>query len=256
MGLLPGSAQILLDLSREHSFAGSLLTLGKQNVLVTPDQWRAMANPLGDIPTERHLRWNTDYITSDWFFKSLGFDAVASLDVSTYEGATYQRDLNKPGVSPWPGKIPQFDFVFDGSTIEHIFHLPNVLENIFYLLKPGGRVLHMSPSNHFMDDGFYQLSPTFFLDYYRANHWPHSFMYLHYMTANIKTGNSQTIIETADRLEPYDPAKLAEVSSRFWRHGDQLCETIFMATKAAGATYGCMPFQHRYAQHDYWRAGL
>lgn len=61
------------------------------------------------------------------------------------------------------------DFIYDGGTIEHIFHVPNVMENIADTLKVGGTILHHSPTNNYVDHGFYQFSPTFFLDYYAAN---------------------------------------------------------------------------------------
>jgi len=39
------------------------------------------------------------------------------------------------------------------------------------MLKPGGIVIHVSPSNNHVDHGFYQFSPTLFYDYYSLNNW-------------------------------------------------------------------------------------
>ena len=39
------------------------------------------------------------------------------------------------------------------------------------MLKPGGRIVHLSPAANYLDHGFYSFSPTFFADYYHANHY-------------------------------------------------------------------------------------
>jgi hypothetical protein len=259
MGILVGVAKILCELSVKHAFKGKLATLGKQNIIITPEQWSPMRSccPSGmgvTLETERHLRWNTDFISSNYFFRSLGFSEVCSIDVSAYEAATYICDLNSPEL---PSELHgQFDVVFDGSTIEHIFHLPNVLSNIFRMLKVGGKVLHMSPSNHFMDDGFYQLSPTFFVDYYRENRFQTDFALLHFMKVSVHDQHGQKRIETQDRVIPYDPNDMAKISAAFGTHGDELCQTLFMATKTAQATGGRIPLQSRYSSKSYWQENL
>src|SRR5581483_295982 len=150
----------------------------------------------------------------------------------------------------------RFDFIFDGSTMEHIFHLPNVLTNIFRMLKVGGRVLHMAPSNHFMDDGFYQLSPTFFVDYYTENGFQIECALLHFMTVSVREDAGQTRLDTQDRVVPYWPDDTARVRAAFGNHGDELCQTLFMATKTAASTHGRIPFQSRYAETRSWREAL
>jgi SAM-dependent methyltransferase len=259
MGILSGVAEIFCDLSVTYAFKGTLATLGKQNVIVTPEQWSAIRHrsPFGralPAETERHLRWNTEFISTSYFFRSLGFSGVSSIDVSSYEAADYIVDLNAPEL---PLALHErFDFVFDGSTIEHIFHLPNVLSNIFRMLKVGGRVLHMAPSNHFMDDGFYQLSPTFFGDYYGANRFQTDCALLHFMTVSVHDDGGRTRIDTQDRVIPYRPEDTARVSAAFGTHGDELCQTLFMATKTEDSTCGRIPFQSRYASKGYWQERL
>ncbi len=259
MGILAGVADILCGLSVRHRFHGALATLGKQNVVITPEQWRDITarHPVCAgvaVETEHHLRWRTDFVATRSFFRALGFSDVAAIDVSAYEAADYIVDLNGPMLPP---KLHErFDFVFDGSTIEHIFHLPNVLTNIFAMLKVGGRVLHMAPSNHFMDDGFYQLSPTFFTDYYAANGFTIDCALLHFMTVTVHEEDGRVRLDTRDRVVPYDPTDTARVSAAFGTHGDELCQTLFMATKTAAATCGRIPFQSRYASKAYWREGV
>lgn len=259
MGILTGVAKILCDQSLKHGFKGKIATLGKQNIIITPEQWSSISSrcPCSTdlrVETERHLRWDTDFIKSDYFFRSLGFSEVSSIDISAYESATYICDLNSPEL---PEELHgQFDFVFDGSTIEHIFHLPNVLSNIFRMLKVGGKVLHMSPSNHFMDDGFYQLSPTFFVDYYGENGFQTDFALLHFMKVSVENKHGQHQIETQDRVIPYNPGDIAKVSAAFGTYDDELCQTFFMATKTEQSTSGRIPFQTRYSSKSYWQENL
>jgi hypothetical protein len=47
--------------------------------------------------------------------------------------------------------------------------MPNLLRNIFEALVVDGIVIHHSPTNNFVDHGFYQFSPTLYVDYYSAN---------------------------------------------------------------------------------------
>ncbi len=102
-------------------------------------------------------------------FRALGFDKVESLDFSSWEGADYIADLNRPLPAELHGR---FDAVFEAGTIQHVFHLPQVLANIHALLKEGGRAIHgMATSSNHVDHGFYMYSPTLFHDFYSENGW-------------------------------------------------------------------------------------
>ena len=94
--------------------------------------------------------------------------SVKSIDVDLFEGADYQANLNFAGsFSDELGR--EFDLLYDGGTLEHVFHLPNALANIHKVVKPGGHIIHFNPMNNDPDHGFYQFSPTFYHDYYQAN---------------------------------------------------------------------------------------
>ena len=105
-------------------------------------------------------------ISDEFFFTLAGFSSVYSVDYSDFEGAGIIHDLNRSGLS---AKLPPCNFIYDGGTLEHVFHVPNVLQNIFETLAVGGYVLHHAPSNNLLDHGFYQFSPTLFWDFYHAN---------------------------------------------------------------------------------------
>lgn len=99
---------------------------------------------------------------ADELFQMLGANKLDCLDYSNFEGANVIHDLNQPLPDTLKG---QYDLVFDGGTIEHIFHCQEALRSYMNLCKVGGSVIITAPANNWMGHGFYQLSPDF---YYRA----------------------------------------------------------------------------------------
>lgn len=85
-----------------------------------------------------------------------GAEKVDSVDASPYEGCTKIFDLNKPC------DIGKYDFILDGGTIEHIFNVPQVLDNIISSLNVGGIFCSVTTNNNFSGHGFYQFSPELF----------------------------------------------------------------------------------------------
>ena len=109
-----------------------------------------------------------DYLQDDGYYETvmrkLGFGDIESMDFSAYEGATILHDLNKP----IPDELEQqFDFIFDGGTIEHVFNVPMALENVFRMLRPGGRIVSANGMNGFLGHGLYQFSPELVWTFWR-----------------------------------------------------------------------------------------
>ena len=100
------------------------------------------------------------------FFELLGIPDVHMLDIDGYQGADVIADLNQPVPAELQGR---FRTIVDAGTLEHIFDVRMCLTNIVKMLAVGGRVVHQSPCNNYVNHGFYQLSPTLFFDYYGAN---------------------------------------------------------------------------------------
>jgi SAM-dependent methyltransferase len=100
------------------------------------------------------------------FFRMLGYETVDALDISDYEGANIVGDLNDPAL---PERFTRrYDLIYDSGTIEHVFDITVALRSIDQLVKPGGSVVHATPSNGFLDHGFWQVSPDLFRFFYRA----------------------------------------------------------------------------------------
>jgi hypothetical protein len=93
---------------------------------------------------------------AEGFFELLGARSVDSLDASPYENATIIHDLNHP----IPAELRErFRVVYDGGTLEHIFHFPQALKNCMEMVEVGGHFLQMVIANNFMGHGFWQVSP-------------------------------------------------------------------------------------------------
>ena len=99
-------------------------------------------------------------------FEIIGLPDVHVLDVDDYEGADIIADLNYPIPERYRGR---FNTILDAGTLEHVLDVRRCLQNIVELLAVGGRIIHQSPCNQYVNHGFYQLSPTLFHDYYGAN---------------------------------------------------------------------------------------
>lgn len=167
MGIAKGPAILLMKEAVRRPFKGSILTLGKQELLMSAYQLSRYAKIAGLPLNLPPYRDPYAPMSDQDFFSLLGFSEIHSLDCSDFEGASVRFDLNS---GETPEKYKQaFDVIYDGGTIEHVFHLPNALKSIIWMLKPGGRLIHLSPSSNHLEHSFYMFSPTFFSDYYRSN---------------------------------------------------------------------------------------
>ena len=235
--------KILVAESKRRPFSGKILQLGKQDVAFNYVQMFEVFNELGYEPTredefvnERSLEAN---VTDSDLFSALGFDEVLSSDVSDYEGADYIIDLNSGQVSE--DLVGGFDVLYDGGTLEHVFHLPNALSSIYMLLKEGGRIIHHSPSSNHIDHGFYMFSPTFFHDYYSYNKFQvNSSELLSYSIPQKKSTFSY----------PYVPSIFDTLSLGGFDASMYL--VCFTATKTSDSTNGKIPQQFIY-RYEYYK---
>lgn len=192
MGVPLSLASQFIRAAKSHAWAGRIIQLGRQDIQFG---WNALISLLqnenhGGIPVngeawpEDHLIWKAmkspepyrgvapdgaPAVSDNVFFSAVGFHTVHSVDVSDFEGATYCYDFNESAVRT---VVPEaYDVVYDGGTVEHVFHTPNFFKLIFDLTAVGGCVIHHTPGNNYFNHGFYQISPTLFYDYYTANGW-------------------------------------------------------------------------------------
>jgi hypothetical protein len=141
------------------------------------------------------------FIDDITFFSALGFDTVHSCDISECDNSTFNIDLNQP--------VPEelrnaYDVIIDCGTVEHVFNFPQVLKNIHNMLKPGGRVIFMAtPTNNFVDHGYYMYSPIVLYDYYFANKYLIHSSYFIQHSSRFEVDPWEICYYTPGVLDPY-----------------------------------------------------
>jgi SAM-dependent methyltransferase len=248
MGFIRANIIPLLEEHRDRPFSGRLLLLGQADVYFSQAQLIAMAHTaracltrdVPIVPSHAKVLADKGYISGEALFGQLGFSEISVLDVSSFEGATIQFDLNSPEI---PLDLAErFDVIIDHGTLEHVFHLPNALRNLFRMVRLGGRVVHSAPSGNFFDHGFYMFQPTLFLDYYTTNRWEVNAIKVAQFTPNQET-------EPAFFAD-YEPRLFEAVS--YGKMDNKLYTTVCIVAKTEQSTWDAIPTQGVYSSMSGW----
>lgn len=177
-------------------------------------------------------------ISDTEFFGLFGVDSIEALDATADVAASVVHDLNVAEVAEqYRGK---FDVIFDGGTMEHVFHAPNMLAAIHNLLAPGGRIIHNTPASNAVDHGFYSFSPCLYYEYYTKSGYELNTVYL------IDYGTRLLPIRMT--AYPYlPPLSRSALDGRLIGH---VHYNYVVATKREGAQAGQIPQQSFY--QDIW----
>lgn len=151
MGIDTHSLNLLRYARTKYGDLGNTITLGRLAVLLGPKAMQRWAGTRDGAYCEPLLT------------QHFGASHVDSIDNSRYEGATVVADMNLPIPDTL---LHRYDTVIDFGCTEHIFDVAQSYRNITRMCKPGGRVMHVVPSNGFCGHGFYQFSPEFFFSRY------------------------------------------------------------------------------------------
>jgi len=158
MGLEKIGAATFQSMKKRGIAMDSLLTFGRQHFSVSPLHFTDVPG-LPEIIRENPQLLGGSSAYAESFFKAIGIGRVESMDASAYESCSLVHDLNNPIPTDWHER---YDVVFDGGTLEHVFHFPNAIANAMNLVKVGGVFVTATPSNNFNGHGFYQFSPELF----------------------------------------------------------------------------------------------
>ncbi len=173
MGILRGIAALMIDEHQARPFSGRLLQLGRQEIFFSADELAHLAARRGFTPANRGaldaIEDRRRPLTDREFFAGFGFAGIAAADYSDFDDAELVYDMNRDDLPA--AHRGAYDCVVDGGTMEHVFHAPNFLANVFALLTVGGRVVHVCPASNAVDHGFYSFSPCLFYEFYKANGW-------------------------------------------------------------------------------------
>ena len=160
MAFDPQGIRFLLHARKRGVSFGEVATLGRQTLLASRDELTALAP---DFPTHEPAQREVVLAAAGGFaeplLRLLGARSITSFDVSDFEGATVRHDFNLPLPE---GHDARFDAVIDAGSLEHVFQFPVAMGNLMRLVKPGGHLILITPTNHFSGHGFYQFSPELF----------------------------------------------------------------------------------------------
>ncbi len=155
MGIDTHALLFLKRVHNTHGPFGKTATIGRQSVHVR----NQVLEKLLGVPIESDLGSFCETL----LIRHFGSIIVHSFDNSDYEGASHVLDLNDPLPTDF---CDLYDTIIDSGSLEHIYDIRTALMNISSMLKPGGQVIHVNPSNNFCGHGFYQFSPEFYFSTY------------------------------------------------------------------------------------------
>lgn len=248
MGIASEQALHLLYLRQKYrdKMTGRILQLGRQDTYFDFPTFKARAQSIGtnliDVPitTVKNPWIDQSVIDDQTLFSALGFQRVESLDFVPNEKPSLVHDLNEQVPS---SLHERWDVIYDGGTFEHVFDLATAFSNIHKMLKPGGLIIHESPTNNFVDHGFWQINPTALLDRYLANDYQmlEALVYVFDFGCDFHIAVPQRFI--------YDPAAFSAVSIGHFPKG--LAGTFIAVQKPDDATKPFVkPVQGMYRR--YW----
>ena len=159
MGLLFPTVRLLHHFRGPYAYGGRLLTIGRQEVYLTPEQSCGLFG--ADLP-----RTPEGWVDDVALFRTLGFEKVHALDHPDALDATVPHDLNTPLDPVHHGT---YDTVLDVGTLEHVFDAATYMRTMAQLLVPGGTAMHLSPTQGGANHGLYCFQPTFFFSFYGQN---------------------------------------------------------------------------------------
>lgn len=149
--------------SIEHKNFGSTLTIGRQSVHIHKSDLKLLKK-LGIVQETSKLEENI--FVDSYLLSEFGSKSVESMDISNYEGASIQHDLNIPVPQ---NLIDRFDTIIDSGSLEHVFNTNQAFENLINMCRIGGRIIHIAPSDNFSGHGFWQISPELYFSLYSAD---------------------------------------------------------------------------------------
>lgn len=154
-----------LSLIAPHMKGMDVLSLGYPDLLLTD----AETEEIFGLRAKSHTNRNTRHSRPDPLPETVDIlgrfcKSFECVDIEKFSGVEKIADLNHPQ------DLGQFDVVLDPGTTEHCFNIGQALMNAANAVRPGGRILHLSPVT-MVNHGFYNLCPTLFHDFYKQNGW-------------------------------------------------------------------------------------
>jgi hypothetical protein len=145
---------------RNDDNVANILTLGRQQIHISKNDINHLLSKykFSSLINKYNVYDYSENLFTNLFEEKWKYIFVDSMDNSDYEGASIIHNLNNPFNSS-----KKYQYIYDGGTIEHIFNIPQVIENIIDMLDINGLFVSITCNNNFSGHGIYQFSPEFFL---------------------------------------------------------------------------------------------
>lgn len=230
-----------------------ILLLGRQTMPFNEESLRQLGKKWGlepiDVQSDNYTTSainNTDdsFVTDECFFRMLGVNEIHALDHSDFEGADIIADICKPLPEELEG---QFEFIFNGSTLDNVFDTAMAIKNIGRLLKPGGRVIHIETATT-TRFSYNAISPSWFFDYYAVNGWSDCKIYMG------AAGDFSRLISEPWAMLAFNPAYSRKPNAFTCDLGNQLGVQVILAQKGFESSSDKIPIQAHYRGEKDWAA--
>ena len=158
MGIDINTSRFFISAYEDGVNFGKTLTMGRQNLYATAAEVESLKSELQRIDPTKEYDLSPKGLAEPMFqaFKNA---QLLSMDKSDFEGADFLHDMNFPIPEDYK---EQFDLVYDGGTLEHIFNFPIAIQNEMEMVKVGGHLVLQTPTNNWSGHGFYQFSPELY----------------------------------------------------------------------------------------------
>jgi SAM-dependent methyltransferase len=158
MGMDVNAVRFLISAYKSGVRFERAVTLGRLTLFVDEKTLPGLRNELLQAAPNPSLDLEA-YGVADGVLSALGAKQVDAIDKLDFEGASVLHDMNLPLSDQYK---EQFDLVYDGGTLEHIFNFPTAIQNAMELVKVGGHLAIQTPTNNWSGHGFYQFSPELY----------------------------------------------------------------------------------------------
>jgi len=195
------------------------------------------------ISRSKAILSNNKVISDSLYYTSLGFDKVDCIDIDPSQNQpTILFDLNQSNILQTVNR--KYNLVIDAGVLEHVFDIRNSMLNTTDLVENQGFIIQIISSNNTMDHGFYQISPTFFQDYYLANKYKIISIMLLKLQQNKFASPNALFTEKWDQFRMWDYDPYIASKNSFGQLSDNIYYTLVCAQKTTESLRDVIPQQY------------
>ena len=179
---------LILAINKKKKLKGNFLSIGRQSIYMNKKNFKNLLNlynyDYGINKIEKlSFKNNKDFtrnskkslMSDNEFMKIFPNLNYETLDKSNYENAEKILDLNSSSSKKYFQK--QYDYIFDGGSLDNIFSPSNAIINLNKMLKKNGTIIHGNVGT-ISPGAFCSFSCEWFFSYYSMNKFENVQVYL------------------------------------------------------------------------------